>query len=48
MEQEPVNVEEFEELARRALPKMHYDYFRGGAEDQFTLKENIRAFRRIT
>ncbi|CAA7401198.1 unnamed protein product [Spirodela intermedia] len=48
MEQEPVKVEEFEELARRALPKMYYDYFRGGAEDQFTLKENIRAFQRIT
>ncbi|KAG9443668.1 hypothetical protein H6P81_015008 [Aristolochia fimbriata] len=44
---EPVNVNEFEELAREALPKMNYDYFRGGAEDQYTLKENVAAFQRI-
>ncbi|KAG9443666.1 hypothetical protein H6P81_015006 [Aristolochia fimbriata] len=45
---EPVNVNEFEELAREALPKMNYDYFRGGAEDQHTLRENVAAFQRIT
>ncbi|OIT36944.1 PREDICTED: peroxisomal (S)-2-hydroxy-acid oxidase GLO4-like [Nicotiana attenuata] len=45
---EPVNVNEFQELARQALPKMYYDYYNGGAEDQHTLKENIEAFRRIT
>ncbi|KAH0687714.1 hypothetical protein KY290_007844 [Solanum tuberosum] len=44
---EPVNVNEFEELARQALPNMYYDFFAGGAEDQYTLKENIEAFRRI-
>ncbi|KAJ8553231.1 hypothetical protein K7X08_023909 [Anisodus acutangulus] len=27
---------------------MYYDFFAGGAEDQYTLKENIEAFRRIT
>ncbi|KAF3973709.1 hypothetical protein CMV_002886 [Castanea mollissima] len=48
MEGEPVNVNEFQELARQALPKMHYDYYTGGAEDQYTLKENVEAFRRIT
>uniref|UniRef100_A0A1D1Z369 (S)-2-hydroxy-acid oxidase n=1 Tax=Anthurium amnicola TaxID=1678845 RepID=A0A1D1Z369_9ARAE len=48
MENDPVNVNEFEKLARQALPKMYYDYFSGGAEDQFTLRENIEAFRRIT
>ncbi|RRT33709.1 hypothetical protein BHE74_00044325 [Ensete ventricosum] len=26
---------------------MYYDYFSGGAEDQFTLRENVEAFRRI-
>ena len=39
---------EFQELARQALPKMHYDYYTGGAEDQYTLEENVEAFRRIT
>ncbi|KAM3268661.1 hypothetical protein P3S67_030625 [Capsicum chacoense] len=44
---EPVNVNEFEELARQVLPKVCYDLFAGGAEDQYTLKENIEAFHRI-
>ncbi|TYJ13587.1 hypothetical protein E1A91_A10G061800v1 [Gossypium mustelinum] len=44
---EPVNVNEFRELARQALPKMYYDFYTGGAEDQCTLKENEEAFRRI-
>ncbi|MQM04988.1 hypothetical protein Taro_037796, partial [Colocasia esculenta] len=47
MGSDPVNVNEFEELARKSLPKMYYDFFSGGAEDQFTLKENIQAFQRI-
>ena len=48
MEGEPVNVNEFQELARQALPKMHYDDYTGGDEDQYTLEENVEAFRRIT
>ena len=48
MAAEPVNVNEFQELARQALPKMYYDYYSGGAEDQHTLKENVEAFHRIT
>ncbi|KAK8992656.1 hypothetical protein V6N11_048728 [Hibiscus sabdariffa] len=48
MAAEPVNVDEFRELARQALPKMYYDFFNGGAEDQYTLRENEEAFRRIT
>ncbi|BBG98767.1 Aldolase-type TIM barrel family protein [Prunus dulcis] len=32
---------------RQALPKMYYDFYTGGAEDQHTLKENVAAFRRI-
>ncbi|XVE88591.1 hypothetical protein DITRI_Ditri19aG0081600 [Diplodiscus trichospermus] len=48
MAAEPVNVNDFQELARQALPKMCYDYFSGGAEDQHTLKENVEAFHRIT
>ncbi|XP_050380158.1 peroxisomal (S)-2-hydroxyacid oxidase GLO4 [Argentina anserina] len=48
MASEPVNVNEFQELARQVLPKMYYDFYTGGAEDQFTLKENVEAFRKIT
>ncbi|KAH0927278.1 hypothetical protein HID58_019534 [Brassica napus] len=42
-----VNVNEFQEMAKRALPKMYYDYFYGGAEDEHTVKENVEAFHRI-
>ncbi|CAO2824680.1 unnamed protein product [Amaranthus hypochondriacus] len=48
MENEPVNVNDFKELARRALPKMYYDFYSAGAEDEHTLKENIKAFSRIS
>ncbi|RCV13971.1 hypothetical protein SETIT_2G389500v2 [Setaria italica] len=43
----PVNVREYQELAKKALPKMHYDYINGGAEDEYTLRENIAAYGRI-
>ncbi|CAG7877614.1 unnamed protein product [Brassica rapa] len=42
-----VNVNEFQGLAKRALPKMYYDFYSGGAEDEHTLKENVEAFTRI-
>ncbi|CAL5443725.1 unnamed protein product [Camellia sinensis] len=48
MASEPVNVNEFQELARRALLKMYFDFYNGGAEDQHTLRENTEAFLRIT
>ncbi|KAI3814892.1 hypothetical protein L1987_14539 [Smallanthus sonchifolius] len=47
MGDEPVNVKEYQELAKQALPKMYYDYFAGGSEDQHTLRENNDAFQRI-
>ncbi|EEF33203.1 (S)-2-hydroxy-acid oxidase, putative [Ricinus communis] len=40
MAAEPVNVNEFQVLAKQALPKMYYDFYSGGAEDQNTLREN--------
>uniref|UniRef100_A0A0D9X1I0 FMN hydroxy acid dehydrogenase domain-containing protein n=1 Tax=Leersia perrieri TaxID=77586 RepID=A0A0D9X1I0_9ORYZ len=43
----PVNVREYQELAKKALPKMAYDYINGGAEDEHTLRENIAAYGRI-
>ena len=47
MATEPVNINEFQELARQALPKMYYDFFAGAAEDEHTLRENIKAFSQI-
>lgn len=44
---QPINLHEYEELARHALPKMVYDYFAAGAGDQITVGENRRAFDRI-
>ncbi|KAG6545200.1 hypothetical protein Mapa_013312 [Marchantia paleacea] len=41
------NVSEYEEVAKQKLPKMVYDYYASGAEDQWTLKENRHAFERI-
>ncbi|XP_047948539.1 glycolate oxidase [Salvia hispanica] len=41
------NVTEFEAIAREKLPKMVYDYYASGAEDQWTLQENRNAFSRI-
>lgn len=47
MAAEPVNVNEFSALARNVLPKMIYDFYAGGAEDEWTLRENVAAFQRI-
>ncbi|XP_030552420.1 glycolate oxidase 1-like isoform X2 [Rhodamnia argentea] len=44
---EITNVMEYEEIAKKKLPKMVYDYYASGAEDQWTLKENRNAFSRI-
>ena len=48
MAEEPVNIKEFQELARKSLPKMYFDFINGGAEDQHTLRENVAAFCSIT
>ncbi|CAL9120444.1 unnamed protein product [Musa textilis] len=47
MSMEITNVCEYEEIAKQKLPKMIYDYYASGAEDQWTLKENRNAFSRI-
>ncbi|KAG6780577.1 hypothetical protein POTOM_013441 [Populus tomentosa] len=47
MADEIVNVNEFQEFARQALPKMYYDFYAGGAEDEHTLKKNVQEFQRI-
>ncbi|CAM6048611.1 unnamed protein product [Sphagnum compactum] len=47
MSTEIVNVCEYEEAAKRKLPKMVFDYYASGAEDEWSLKENRHAFERI-
>ncbi len=44
---EPVNLIEYEELARQKLPQPAYDFIAGGAEDEVTLAANRAAFQRI-
>jgi 4-hydroxymandelate oxidase len=44
---EPLNLFEFEALAREKLDPMAYDYFAGGAGDEVTLRANRAAFERI-
>ena len=43
----PVNVAEFEALARERMSASAYDYYAGGAEDEVTLAANRDAFRGI-
>lgn len=47
MAEEVVNVDEYEALAQRRMPKMAFDYFARGSEDQVSLQENRAAFTRI-
>ena len=39
-------VADFEAAARGCLPQMAFDYYAGGAGDEITLAENVRAFDR--
>src|SRR5919204_4659059 len=43
-----VTVDDYEPVARQRLPSETYDYFAGGAGDEWTLAENRRAFERWT
>ncbi|MGE5279065.1 MAG: alpha-hydroxy acid oxidase [Acidobacteriota bacterium] len=43
----PVNVEEFEAIARDRLEKPVYDYYAGGADDEITVRSNREAFSRL-
>jgi len=40
----PLNLAEYEELARQTMPRTHFDYFGGAAADGITARENRRAF----
>src|SRR5580704_16787928 len=41
-----LTVDDFAEAAAAVLPRMAWDYYRSGADDERTLRENRRAFRR--
>src|SRR5580765_252874 len=43
-----VNIEDLRDLARRRVPKIVFNYIDGGADDEWTLHENRRAFDAIT
>lgn len=44
---EPVNVTDFQELAKAALPPATYDYITSGSTDEVTLRDNVAAFQRL-
>jgi 4-hydroxymandelate oxidase len=43
----PINLFEFETLAKERLPKAEYDYIAGGATDEISVERNRRAFESI-
>ena len=47
METKAVNIADLRRLAERRLPRVVFDYLDGGAEAEFTLRENCRAFEDI-
>ncbi|CAF1526664.1 unnamed protein product [Rotaria sordida] len=42
-----LNIEDYHQQAKKTLPKMTYEFFRNGSDDQLTLIDNEQAFRRI-
>src|SRR5512132_2648155 len=43
-----LNIEDLRRAAKRRLPRVVFDYIDGGAEDEWTLRANCRAFEAIT
>jgi 4-hydroxymandelate oxidase len=43
----PINVAEFEPLARARMDAAAWDYYAGGADDELTLADNLDALRRL-
>ena len=46
MSKAPVCVDDFEQYAKRYLPKIYWEYYSGGSDAQITLKESKNAFKR--
>lgn len=43
-----INGADLRRLAQRRLPRPVFDYLDGGAEDEISLRENVRAFQDVT
>ncbi len=43
-----LNIEDLRRAAKRRLPRVVFDYIDGGAEDEWTLRANSRAFEGVT
>jgi 4-hydroxymandelate oxidase len=43
----PINLDDYEQLARERLPQMVFDYFFGGAEDELTVRDNRLGWQRL-
>src|SRR5882757_5359315 len=43
-----MNIEDLRSAAKRRLPRVVFDYIDGGAEDEWTLRENSRVFEEVT
>jgi isopentenyl diphosphate isomerase/L-lactate dehydrogenase-like FMN-dependent dehydrogenase len=43
-----INIEDLRRAAKRRLPRVVFDYIDGGAEDEWTLRENCLAFEEVT
>jgi isopentenyl diphosphate isomerase/L-lactate dehydrogenase-like FMN-dependent dehydrogenase len=43
---DPINIADFEQLARERMEPSAYDYYAGGANDERTVVDNLRAFER--
>ena len=48
MDAKIVSLHDIEAAAAKVLPRNALDYFRSGAEDMVTLKDNREAFKRFT
>ena len=43
----PVNLADYEAAARQILPRLAYDYYASGSDDELTVADNQAAFRRL-
>src|SRR5882724_4631681 len=43
----PINLDDYEQLAKERLPEMVFDYYFGGAGDELTVRENRLAWQRL-
>jgi len=43
----PINLDDYERLAKEQLPEMVFDYYYGGAGDELTVRENRLAWQRL-